>query len=295
MDFITELNKRKSYIVELISEYMPKENAHNKILLDAMSYSLFAGGKRIRPIFMLEAYHICNGTSPSINSFLVAMEMIHTYSLIHDDLPAMDNDDLRRGLPTCHIKFGEDIAILAGDALLNRAFELIIKEGFKNNNLHVLEAMVELSRASGANGMIGGQVADVINENKPIDIETLDYINLKKTSALIEASFVIGGILANASTEDREILRKIGRNIGLAFQIQDDLLDVISTEQELGKPIKSDEKNSKTTYVSLMGIEESTMIFHGQLDEASSLLKGFDKEKSAFLISFIQFLKRRKY
>lgn len=290
-----ELHERVSYIAELISNYMPKADENNKKLIEAMSYSIFAGGKRIRPIFMLEAFKICRGESNAINSFLVAIEMIHTYSLIHDDLPAMDNDELRRGMPTCHIKYGEDIAILAGDALLNRAFEIITKDAIKNKECMIIDALYELSKASGANGMIGGQAADIMNENKLVDIELLEYIHLNKTSALIEAAFVIGAILAKASTKEVETFRKIGRNIGLAFQIQDDLLDVLSTDIELGKPTKSDEKNSKATYVTIKGIEESTKIFTEQLDEAILLLEKFDKETSKFLVEYIKYLKDRKY
>lgn len=294
INFNEELNKRVSLIVELISNYMPKADENNKILIEAMSYSIFAGGKRIRPIFMLEAFKICNGSGTIINSFLAAIEMIHTYSLIHDDLPAMDNDTLRRGMPTCHVKFGENIAILAGDALLNRAFEIISEDALKSNESCIIKAIYELSKASGANGMIGGQVADVINENKPIDIELLDYIHLNKTSALIEAAFVIGAILAKARDKEVEAFRKIGRNIGLAFQIQDDLLDVLSSDIELGKPVRSDEKNSKVTYVSLKGIEESTKIFSEQLDQAIILLEGFNKKNCEFLLDFIKYLKKRK-
>lgn len=293
MVFKEELNNKIEYVMAIVKEFLPEEDGQNNLVIEAMTYSLMAGGKRIRPIFMYETFNILGGEGEQIKSFMAAIEMIHTYSLIHDDLPAMDNDDLRRGMPTCHIKFGEDIAILAGDALLNNAFEVMINAALNNPDYSVIQAMDELATAAGSKGMIGGQVADVLNENKAIDLELLNYIHLHKTSALIEAAFVIGATLAKAPKETIEVFRNIGKNIGLAFQIQDDLLDVIGNEKILGKPINSDEKNHKTTYITLKGIEVSTQIINEQLDEASLRLKGFDNEKIQFLLQFIEFLRNR--
>lgn len=295
MEFKEEFNKRIDYVIALLDNYLPKYVENNQIVVEAMGYSLFAGGKRMRPIFMVEAFNILNGKGNVVDAFMAAIEMIHTYSLIHDDLPAIDNDDLRRGMPTCHVKYGENIAILAGDALLNRAFEIVIDETLKNPQINVIKAMQEIGKASGTNGMIGGQVADVLNENKPINIELLNYIHLHKTSAMIEASFVVGALLANATEIEIDIFRNIGKNIGLAFQIQDDLLDVMGSELELGKPIKSDEKNSKVTYVTLKGVEKSTQIVYEQLAEAVELLQGFDFDRCEFLLAFIEYLKTRNH
>jgi len=293
MDFKTELNQKIENVVGILKTYLPIPDGQNDLLIDAMSYSLFAGGKRIRPILMLETFKLLDGHGDIIKPFMAAIEMVHTYSLIHDDLPAMDNDDLRRGIPTCHVKFGEDIAILAGDALLNNAFEIMIKEALLNPEIRTIKAMDELGVAAGTKGMIGGQVADVLNENKPIGIETLNYIHLHKTSALIEAAFVIGATLANASEETIQVFRNIGKNIGLAFQIQDDLLDVLGNEQALGKPLHSDEKNNKVTYVSLKGIDASNQIVEEQLAQAIISLQKFDHNKGQFLLNFIQYLKTR--
>lgn len=293
MDFKIQLNEKIENVISILKAYLPVPDGQNDLLIDAMAYSLFAGGKRIRPIFMVETFKLLNGEGDIIKPFMAAIEMIHTYSLIHDDLPAMDNDDLRRGMPTCHVKFGEDIAVLAGDALLNNAFEIMIKAALSNPDIRVIKAINELGTAAGTKGMIGGQVADVLNENKPIGLELLNYIHLHKTSALIEAAFVIGATLANATNEIIEIFRNIGKNIGLAFQIQDDLLDVLGNEEALGKPLHSDEKNNKITYVSLKGIEASNQIINEQLTQATASLQRFDQNKSGFLMYFIQYLKTR--
>lgn len=293
MEFKEGLKKKQENINEILMHYMPKsESVHLDPIIEAMTYSLLAGGKRIRPLFMRETFEACGGMGTSVEAFMAAIEMIHTYSLIHDDLPAMDNDDLRRGMPTCHIQFGENMAILAGDALLNRAFEIIIEESTQSGHPNLLKAMKELAQAAGTRGMLGGQVADILNEDKPIDLDLLNYIHLHKTSALIEASFVVGAIMALAEDSVVEIFRNVGKNIGLAFQIQDDLLDVIGTTEELGKPLGSDEKNNKITYVTLMGIDASKSIVREKLDEARNLLENF--EKCEFLLEFIEYLRKRK-
>jgi len=295
MEFNQEFDNRIQYIEKVLTKYIPADyTEYSKIVVDAMKYSLFSNGKRLRPIFLLESFNICNGDSKIIEPFIAAIEMIHTYSLIHDDLPAMDNDDLRRGKPTCHVKYGEDIAILAGDALLNYAFEIIINESLDYYSKSYLNAMKVLSKASGIYGMIGGQVADVLNEGKKIDIELLNYIHLHKTSALIEAAFIIGAMLAGSSKEEINIFKDIGRNIGLAFQIQDDLLDILSTEEELGKPIKSDYKNSKVTYVSLKGIDESNNIVKRLYNDALTKINKINSENSEFLVALLENLLYRK-
>lgn len=295
MNFKEELKQKQQHIEQLLMKYLPKTNTqYNQLVIDAMQYSLMAGGKRIRPIFMYEAYRMCQGSKEAINAFMSAIEMIHTSSLIHDDLPAMDNDDLRRGMPTCHIKYREDIAILAGDALLNCAFEIMIEKAVSDPDINLIKAMRAVARASGTNGMIGGQVADVLNENKPIDLDCLNYIHLNKTSAMIEGSFMAGALLAGASDEIVEDFRRIGRDIGLAFQIQDDVLDVTSTQEILGKPINSDLKNQKTTYVTLKGIDESIRIVNELLEDAIDLLKKFKDIDSQFMVKFVEYLKTRE-
>lgn len=288
------LTEKMNKIEDILVKSLPLKEEPSQVVVEAMHYSLLAGGKRIRPIFMEEAYKICHGKGSCIYGFMAAIEMIHTYSLIHDDLPAMDNDDLRRGKPTCHISFGEDIAILAGDALLNRAFELVLEEAVTLPEPQVMEAMKELFYASGTNGMIGGQVADILNENKPIDIKLLDFIHMRKTSALIEAAFVVGAILAKKDSETVDNFREIGRRIGLAFQIQDDILDVSGTEEELGKHVGSDEKNSKYTYVTLMGMDRAKEVVEEKLDEALDLLNEMEGNKKDFLMDFIGYLKTRR-
>lgn len=294
LDIKFVLMQKKKRVEDLLIKSLPLKEEPSKIIVEAMHYSLLAGGKRMRPIFMEEAYKICHGKGTSIYGFIAAIEMIHTYSLIHDDLPAMDNDDLRRGKPTCHIQFGEDIAILAGDALLNRAFELVAEEAEKALEPQVMQAMKELALASGTRGMIGGQVADILNENKDIDAALLDFIHMRKTSALIEAAFVVGAILAKADTGIVEDFREIGRRIGVAFQIQDDILDVLGMEGELGKHVGSDEKNGKVTYVTLMGMDRAKEVVEEKLDEALFLLNQFEGQEKEFLLDFIRYLKIRR-
>lgn len=253
------IEKEVSDIEKIIYSYLPEGRTEQKVIFDAMDYTMKAGGKRVRPMLMLETYKLFGGTENVINPFLAAIEMIHTYSLIHDDLPALDNDDYRRGRKTAHIVFGEDMAILAGDALLNYAFEVATTafELENANYIQVGKALRTLARKPGIYGMIGGQVVDVKLTDKQITKEQLDFIFRLKTGALIEASMVIGAQLAGAPDENVNIVEQIAKNIGMAFQIQDDILDVTSTIQILGKPIHSDEKNDKTTYITLYGIEKA--------------------------------------
>ena len=289
-----EFLSRKEYVEKILQKYMPSEFlGYSEVIIDAMNYSLFAGGKRIRPILMLETFKSCGGKGDSIEGFMAAIEMIHTYSLIHDDLPAMDNDDLRRGKPTCHIKFGEDIAILAGDGLLNYAFETMMSIDNIDRKRH-LDAMRLLSKASGIYGMVGGQVADIIYEGKKVELDVVNYIHSHKTSALIEASFMIGAIVSGAPSHLVDEFQEVGRKIGLAFQIQDDLLDVLSTEEELGKPIRSDDKNEKVTYVSIMGVETSLAKVEQLYKEAIDCIQSITENEDSFLVTLLEDLRHRK-
>ncbi len=251
------LDQMAADINSKLEDYLPEVEGRLAHIYDAMRYSVLAGGKRIRPILLLLAYDAVGGKGEDIYPFACAMEMIHTYSLIHDDLPAMDNDDYRRGMPTNHIKYGEWTAILAGDALLNQAFEVMLEASTNNPKPSYIEAMHILSVASGTRGMIGGQVVDIISENKAADRETVDFIHQHKTAALMVAPVDMGATLGGASQEEKQALHNYAFNLGLAFQIQDDILDVLSTQEELGKPIDSDAKNNKATYVSMYGIEQA--------------------------------------
>lgn len=269
-----QIRQRATEIEAIIDSYLPEIEGYQKTVIDAMHYTIKAGGKRLRPMLMQETFRLFGGEGKVIEPFMAAIEMIHTYSLIHDDLPALDNDDYRRGRKTAHVVYGEDMAILAGDALLNYAFETASKAfDMDYDSQKVGKAFQVLSRKPGIHGMIGGQVADVLWTGDRINMEQLLFIHRLKTSALIECSMMIGAILAGATKEQVQIVEKIGENIGIAFQIQDDVLDVISTTEELGKPVGSDEEQGKVTYVALKGLEESqkdvelyTMEAIGRLD-----------------------------
>ena len=246
-NFELELEKRVGETVSLIMPFLPKEEGYQKRVIEAMNYSFLAGGKRLRPMLMMESFRLFGGEDlESIAPFMCALEMIHTYSLVHDDLPALDNDMLRRGQPTCHAKYGEDIAILAGDGLLNYAFATASKAFLAcSGNVNVEKAFVSLTQKPGIHGMIGGQVLDVIMSGKPLDDKQIDFINTNKTAALIVCAMEIGALLGGVDDNTREDVCRIGNCIGLAFQVQDDILDIIGDEEKLGKPVKSDEKNEK--------------------------------------------------
>lgn len=280
MNFNEERQKRTEYIEEILKRYLPAKEGYQKIIMEAMEYSLMAGGKRLRPMLMLETYRLFGGEKKVIEPFMAAIEMIHTYSLVHDDLPAMDNDDYRRGRKTTHIVYGEDMGILAGDALLNYAFETacLAFEEEDADCVQVGRALRVLARKSGIYGMIGGQVVDVKESGHAVSGEVLDFIYRLKTSALIEASMMVGAILAGADDSAVRTVEEIAGKIGLAFQIQDDILDVTSTSEVLGKPVHSDEKNEKTTYVTLMGIEEAGRAVEELSEEAISLLHQLPEE-----------------
>lgn len=258
MTFRDELTKRTEEVQKTVYQYLPEENGYQKTLLEAMNYSMMAGGKRLRPLLMQETYRLFGGNSQVVEPFMAAMEMIHTHSLIHDDLPAMDDDEYRRGRKTTHIVYGEAMAILAGDGLLNLAYETASK-GFEMEpcNPAVGKAMAVLAKKTGITGMIGGQSVDVQQSGNPLDRGMLDFIYRLKTSALIEGSMMIGAILAGASEEETAQIEQVASDVGLAFQIQDDILDITSSSQVLGKPVNSDEKNHKTTYVTMEGLEKA--------------------------------------
>ena len=296
MTFETAMQDNKAYIESVLNATIKGSNGPEQVVYEAMAYSLLAGGKRLRPMIVLEVYRLFDSNTESIEGFLAAIEMVHTYSLIHDDLPAMDNDDLRRGMPTCHIKYGEDIAILAGDGLLNLAYEVMGETTLSNRlGSKGLKALLCLGNKAGVKGMVGGQVVDIINEEKSVDLETVEYIHLHKTSALIEAAFMMGGYLADVSDSVINSLELIGRSVGMAFQIQDDILDVTSTVEQLGKPINSDEKNAKTTYINLKGIDQAREDVTDYLDKAESLLEHLEAVDTSFVTSLIEFIRNRNY
>ena len=273
-----QLLKDKTNNIEiLLQEQLPQNPSLQKTIFDAMEYSVMAGGKRLRPLLMQETYLLFGGQERAvISSFMAAMEMIHTYSLVHDDLPAMDNDAFRRGKKTTHAQFGEDMGILAGDALLNYAYETAVNGILcARKKEDAVRALQILARKAGIYGMVGGQVVDVEMTGKSLNKEQLDFIYRLKTGALLEASFMVGAALAGVSDDMIRVLEETGKNIGYAFQIQDDILDITSTTQELGKPVHSDEKNEKTTYVTLKGIEQAHKDVERMTEEAIDELKKF--------------------
>lgn len=295
MNFNEEIKWRTETVTEIIESYLPAEAGFQKSIIEAINYNMTAGGKRIRPLLMLETYRMFGGESEVIKPFMAAMEMIHTQSLIHDDLPALDNDDYRRGRKTTHIVFGEAMGILAGDGLLNFAYETAAK-AFKlePGNVNIGKALGILADKSGIYGMLGGQSVDVESVNQPLSKEKLDFIYRLKTAALIEGSMMIGAVLAGASEEAVEKIEKIAANVGLAFQIRDDILDVESTTEVLGKPVLSDEKNDKTTYVSIEGIEKAK----ADVEQVSSLaiaeLDSLDVKNDFLRDLILQMINREK-
>ena len=279
MEFKQLLKERINYIESLLNNYTPKEEGYQKTIMEAMNYSLKAGGKRLRPILTLESCRIVGGNEEDAIPFAIAIEMIHTYSLIHDDLPALDNDDLRRGKPTNHKVFGEGMATLAGDALLNYAFEVMLSSAIDKEDANkYLKAINEVAKHAGIYGMIGGQVVDVESENKVIDKDKLDFIHLNKTAAMIIGCMRAGAIVGGADKEALEKITTYAKNIGLSFQIVDDILDIVGEEEKLGKPIGSDLENHKSTYPSLLGLEESRRIANELIDEAKNTIKDLSSE-----------------
>ena len=278
----------------IVYSYLPAEEGHQKTIFEAMNYSMQAGGKRLRPLLMHEVYKMFGGNGKEIEPFMAAIEMIHTSSLIHDDLPCMDNDELRRGKPTTWKVYGYDMAVLAGDALMIFAFETSAKAlALGADAAAVVKAMGILAQKTGIYGMIGGQTVDVELTGKPVPREELDFIYRLKTGALLEASMMIGAVLAGATDEQVKTVESIAASVGLAFQIQDDILDVTSTAEVLGKPVLSDEKNSKTTYVTLEGLEKAKTDVKAISDRAREELAGLPGEKE-FLSQLIEMLVNRE-
>ena len=294
MDINKDIAEHTTQVEAIITKYLPKESGYQKTVMEAMNYSFLAGGKRLRPMLMQETYRLFGGSSDIIEPFMAAIEMIHTYSLIHDDLPAMDNDDYRRGRKTTHVVYGEAMGILAGDALLNFAFETACKGLMQDvGNPAVARAVQILAQKAGIYGMLGGQVVDVESEGQPLEREKLDFIYDLKTGALIEASMLIGAVLAGASEKEQQVILQVAKDVGLAFQIQDDILDVTSDMETLGKPIGSDEKNHKTTYVTIRGLAQAQKdvekISERALEGVASL-----SEENVFLNELIRYLIHRK-
>lgn len=297
MEFEVVLKSKVAEIEDIIASYLPKEEGYAKTVIEAMNYSIQTGGKRIRPLLMKEVYTMYGGAGKEIEYFMTALEMIHTYSLIHDDLPCMDNDEYRRGRKTTHVVYGEGMATLAGDGLLNLACETACAAFDTDADpVKVGKAIKYLFGKSGIYGMIGGQTADIESENmdqRCVDDARLLYIHEHKTGALIQAAMVIGGILGGANDITQRTLSKIARNVGLAFQIQDDILDVTSTFEELGKPIGSDLKNQKATYVTIHGLEASMKEVETLSNEAITLLHTIPYD-NAFLEELLKSLISRK-
>ena len=259
MNFQDELAKRTEETEKVIRSFLPAEAGFAGTMAQAMNYSMLAGGKRLRPMLIRETYRLFDGKEEVIKPFMAGMEMIHTHSLIHDDLPALDDDDYRRGRLTTHKVYGEAMGVLSGVALLNYAYETMFQAfALTKEQDRVIHALRVVSQKTGIHGMLGGQSVDVENDGKPLEKEMLDYIYRNKTSALIEASMMTGAILAGANEQEVSAVEKAAGNIGLAFQIQDDILDVTSTSEELGKPVHSDEKNNKVTYVTLFGVQKAS-------------------------------------
>ena len=297
VNFQDELKKRTEEIEAVLKSYLPREEGFAKTMAQAMNYSVLAGGKRLRPMLILETCRMFGGEDKLAYPFMAAMEMIHTHSLVHDDLPALDNDDYRRGRLTTHKVYGEAMGVLSGVALLNYAYEVMLTAfdlaEDEKARARVINALKVMSHKTGLYGMLGGQSVDVENDGKPMSREMINYIYETKTSALIEGSMMAGAILGGASAEEVAVVEKAASGIGLAFQIQDDILDVTSTAEELGKPIHSDEKNHKTTYVTLMGIEKASQQVAELSEEAVKLLEGLNK-KNEFLFTLVKELVGRR-
>lgn len=297
VNFQDELKKRTEEIEAVLKSYFPREEGFAKTMAQAMNYSVLAGGKRLRPMLILETCRMFGGEDKLAYPFMAAMEMIHTHSLVHDDLPALDNDDYRRGRLTTHKVYGEAMGVLSGVALLNYAYEVMLTAfdlaEDEKARARVINALKVMSHKTGLYGMLGGQSVDVENDGKPMSREMINYIYENKTSALIEGSMMAGAILGGASAEEVAVVEKAASGIGLAFQIQDDILDVTSTAEELGKPIHSDEKNHKTTYVTLMGIEKASQQVAELSEEAVKLLEGLNK-KNEFLFTLVKELVGRR-
>ena len=287
------LKRGSSFTEKKINEALLTSNEEYSRLFDAMSYSISSGGKRLRPALLLEFYRLCGGNNDdSAANFAAALEFIHTYSLIHDDLPCMDDDDMRRGKPSCHIAFGEDTALLAGDALLTYAFNLA-SSATEVDSKQAIEAVRLLSYYAGAHGMVGGQVIDLSFVGKSPTAEQLEKMYSLKTGALIVAAAHIGCIIAGADEEKINAAKNFAQKIGFAFQIVDDILDIVGTEEQLGKPVGSDDKNQKITYATLIGIENAKSLVTRLTEQAVEALNVFGNDADG-LIELAKLLTERK-
>lgn len=304
MNFKEQLNERTAQVEAVIQKYLPEETGYQKTVLEAMNYSVMAGGKRLRPMLMQECFKLFSGEGELVEPFMAALEMIHNYSLVHDDLPAMDNDEYRRGRKTTWTVYGDGMAVLAGDGLLNLAYETAA-EAFAlvddyESVKRVTKAIKILGRKAGVYGMIGGQTADIEAESSKEDLtkELLLFIHENKTAALIQAAMMIGALLAGADEAAVKKMEKAAWNIGIAFQIQDDILDVTSTTEVLGKPVGSDEKNHKLTYVYLNGLEKARedveKLSREALEILASFANGKDGNTSEFLLILVESLITRE-
>jgi len=294
MTFREQLQHYIDLTNEHLKDYFNIKEGYNQTLIESMKYSLFAGGKRLRPILSLASYQMFRDDIEEVMPYACGIEMIHTYSLIHDDLPAMDNDDYRRGKLTNHKVYNEGVAILAGDGLLNYSFELMLENAIKQNDIYKhIVAIKEISNSAGVHGMIGGQVVDLESENKIIDKEMLDYIHINKTAALITTSLKVGAIIAGAQEEDIRNMEKVGLNLGLAFQIKDDILDVVGDEAKLGKSIGRDLEKHKSTYPALIGLEASIEKVGALTNNVKQLLHRYSS-KAEFLLELCDYLTSRE-
>lgn len=294
-NFKEELQIRTAHAEEIIRRYLPEEVGFARTMAEAMNYSMCAGGKRLRPILLLETFRMFGEDERVAEPFMAGIEMIHTHSLIHDDLPAIDNDDYRRGRLTTHKVYGEAMGVLSGVSLLNYAYETMLGAfDLTSDKDRVIRALKIMSNKTGLYGMLGGQSVDVENDGKEISREMLDYIYEHKTSALIEASMMAGAILGGADEEQTAQIEKAASAIGLAFQIQDDILDVTSTSQELGKPVHSDEKNNKVTYVTLFGVEKASEQVQKLSEQAEAVLEGLSSKNKFLTALVMEMASRRK-
>ncbi len=300
MIFEQEFAEKQRQVEDILRQYAPAPSGMQKTVTEAMNYSLMAGGKRLRPILIGECCRLFGGSYEDAAPFMAALEMIHTYSLVHDDLPAMDDDDTRRGRPTTHVVYGEAMGVLAGDGLLNYAYEVMaaaVSEAADGQTMaRRAGAMAVLSRKAGVYGMVGGQTVDVESEGKPVSKDTLDFIYALKTGALIEGAMMAGAILAGASEEEVAAVEKIASGVGLAFQIQDDILDEVGDSKELGKPVGSDRKNEKTTYVTLYSVEEASRMVEELSNRSVELLHSVEEGHpgDGFLEALLLYLIHRK-
>lgn len=299
MSFNEKLEDKVNQVERIIGKYLPEEKGYQKTVIQAMNYSVLAGGKRLRPMLMQETYHMFQGAGEVAEPFMAAIEMVHTYSLVHDDLPCMDNDEYRRGRKTTHVVYGEGMAVLAGDGLLNFAFETAMKAFSYANEKEefdrIARALSIFAAKAGIYGMIGGQTADIEAEGMGSGVtkEQLLFIHEHKTAALIQSAMMIGAILAGASKEEIAKIEKCAYNIGIAFQIQDDILDVTGSLKTLGKQTGSDEKNKKITYVTLKGIEQAMKDMENLSVDAIEILSSF-KDRNEFLEDLVRRLITRE-